>query len=105
LESPALEQAVAVARKQDQLALWDRSPRPYIIALYEEGTRRLRPLSDDEAAVILNRDPDIAREWLKWSRMTGQQGSLIVINPERALRILAASNRERDEEDETGGLA
>jgi hypothetical protein len=65
-----LEQAVTYAREHDQPALWDRSPRSYGVVLYDDATKKLRPLTDEEAAILLNRDPDIARGWRKWNAMT-----------------------------------
>jgi hypothetical protein len=103
--SAALEQAVAFARGQGQAALWDRSPRPYAIALYDEGKRRLRPLTDAEAAIILNRDPGIAREWRKWNGMTGNLGSLIILDEDRVRRVLREANEKTDENDDVIGLA
>jgi hypothetical protein len=102
--SATLEQAVSFAREQGQLALWDRSPRPYAIALYDEN-RRLRPLTDEEAATLLNRDSLIRKHWSKWNAMTGNEGSLVVIDTERALRILAAATEGPDSDDEVKGLA
>jgi hypothetical protein len=99
-----LEQAVAFARQQNQIALWDRSSRPYAIALYEEGSRRLHPLSDEDASTLL-RDPLIGREWRRWNAMAGNEGSLIILDTERALRVLAAATDKRDRDDEVRGLA
>lgn len=100
LVSTPLERAVEAAKENGQLAIWDRSVRPWTMALYESESRQLRALSDEEAAILLNRDAGIAREWRKWSRMTGE-GSLIVLDTARALRILATANNEpRDDERE-----
>lgn len=103
--SAAREQAVVFAKENQQIAIWDRSSQPYAIALYEEQTKKLRPLTDEEAAILLNRDPGIAREWSKWHAMSQNNGSLIVLDTERALRILAEANDEPDEDDEVKGLA
>jgi hypothetical protein len=51
-------------------------PRSYGVALYDDATKKLRPLTDEEAAILLNRDPDIAREWRKWNAMTQNEGTL-----------------------------
>jgi hypothetical protein len=103
--SAALEQAVAYAREHQQLALWDRSSRPYAVALYDDESRRLRPLSDREAAILLNGDPDIAREWRKWNAMTGNQGSLIALSRERIHRVLEEAEGIAEEDDDVTGLA
>jgi hypothetical protein len=104
LESAELEQAVAFARENGQLVLWDRSSRPYAVAVYEEERKRLRPLSDPDGAIILNRDPSFAREWLKWSGMTGNLGSLIILDEDRVRRVLREAN-EKTGEDDVNGLA
>ena len=104
-QSAALEQAVAFARQNGQLALWDRSPRSYAVALYDEGARRLRPLSDEDAANVLNRDPLVRREWHRWNAMTSNQGSLIIIDGERVQAVLEAAGEEQEGNDEVMGLA
>jgi hypothetical protein len=43
-------QGVVYARAHGQLALWDRSSQSYAIALYDDETRRLRPLANEQAA-------------------------------------------------------
>ena len=96
---------MSFAKKQGQLALWDRSPRPYAIALYEDENRRLRPLTDEEAAILVNRDSLIRKHWSKWNAMTSNNGSLVVLDAERALRILAEATDQPDEDDKMKGLA
>jgi hypothetical protein len=65
----------------------------------------VQPLTDEQAAILLNRDLEIRREWRKWNAASRSGGSLIVLEAERALRILAASTQERDEDDDIEGLA
>ena len=86
--SSVLAQAAAVAKANHQIVIWDRAERPWAIAVYDIRTRQLHPLDDREAAIVLNRDPLIRNEWSKWNVMTGQQGSLIVLDAERARRAL-----------------
>ena len=105
LESAALVQAVTFARKQGQLVLWDRSSRPYAIASYDEESKRLRALTDEEAGTILNQDAGIAREWRRFNGMTGNQGSLIVIDADRVSRVLKQTNEEPEDEGHMRGLA
>ena len=100
-----LEQAVRYAREHDQPALWDRSPRSYGVALYDDATKKLRPPTDEEAAILLNRDPDIAREWRKWNAMTQNEGTLIILDSERVQAVLEAANEEEEGDDEVMGLA
>src|SRR6266516_3946084 len=57
MESAGLEQAVAFARTNGQVAIWDRGERPYTVGLYEPDRQEVRPLNDEEAAIVLNRDP------------------------------------------------
>jgi hypothetical protein len=93
-EPPGLEQAVAFAKANQQVAVWDRAERPWAIALYDSVTKKLRPLSDQEAARLLNSDPLIGREWRRWNAMTGNQGSLVVVDGERVRRILSEAHEE-----------
>jgi hypothetical protein len=104
-QSAALDQAVAFARKNGQLALWDRSPRSYGVAYYDDAARRLCPISDQEAAIILNTVASIGREWRRWNAMTGNQGSLIIIEGQRVKAILEAARDEREDDDDVKGLA
>jgi hypothetical protein len=97
----AFEQALAFATENQQPVVWDRAERPWAIALYDSMTKRLRALTDEEAATLLNRDPLIAREWRKYNALTSNNGSLVVLDIERARRVLAASA----DEDEIEGLA
>jgi hypothetical protein len=84
----------AFAKANQQVAVWDRAERPWAIALYDSVTKKLRPLSDQEAARLLNSDPLIGREWRKWNAMTGNQGSLVVVDGERVRRILSEAHEE-----------
>jgi hypothetical protein len=65
----------------------------------------VQPLSDQEAAMLLNRDSAIRRAWRKWNAVSRNGGSLIVLDAERALRALAAPTDESDRDDEIRGLA
>jgi hypothetical protein len=93
-----LEQAVAFAKENDQVALWDRAGRLWSIAVYDEQAKRLHPLTDEEAATVLNRDAVIAREWRKWNAMTQNEGSLIVLDAERVRRVLNEVEDERGDD-------
>jgi hypothetical protein len=102
-EPSGLERAVALARSNEQIAIWDLAEeRPWAIALYEARTRQLLPLSDEEAATLINRDPMIRREWSRWNAMHQNHGSLIVLDVERVRKVL-----EPDEvfDDDVEGLA
>jgi hypothetical protein len=103
-EPSGLEQAVALAKSNEQIAIWDLAERPWAIALYDAGTRQLHPLSDEEAGAVINRDPLIRRDWRKWNAMHQNHGSLIVLAKERVLRILEAACDDR-EDDDVNGLA
>jgi hypothetical protein len=104
--SSALAQSIAFARQNQQVAIWDRGKRPYALGVYDASTRRVHPLSDEHAGIILNRDPRIAREWRRWNLMTqNQEGSLIVVDRERVRAILKAANEEPASDDDVTGLA
>jgi hypothetical protein len=103
--SAALEESVAFAREHHQLALWDRSPRSYAVAFYDDVMKRLCPLSDEEAAILLNSDPAMSREWRRWNAMTSNRGSLIIIDGERVQAVLKAANKEPGSDDDVTGLA
>jgi hypothetical protein len=88
VDDMGLQAAVTLAKENQQLAIWDLSSRPWAIALYHDDTKELRPLTDEQAAILLNRDPAVAREWRKWNAMNGNRGSLIVLDSKRVRRIL-----------------
>jgi hypothetical protein len=62
------------------------------------------PLTDEQAGIVLNRDPEIRRQWRKWNAMTKNQGSLIVLSRERIQRVLEGTDGN-DEDDDMRGLA
>jgi hypothetical protein len=101
----ALVDAAKLARANGQLVAWDSSVQEYAIGLYHEDTHQVQPLTDEEAAIVLNRDQAIRRAWRKWNAASRNGGSLIVLDAERARRILAVASGARDEDDEIEGLA
>jgi hypothetical protein len=103
--SSTLERAIAFARQNQQVAIWDRCKRPYAIGVYDSRTKRVLPLTDEQAGIILNRDPSIAREWRKWNGMTQNQGSLIVVDRQHVRAALKAANEEPASDDDVMGLA
>jgi hypothetical protein len=100
-----LIRAAKFARANGQLVAWDNRERNYAMALYHEQTQQVQPLSDEEAAILLNRDAQIRRAWRNWNGASKNRGSLIVLDAERALGILAAATDEPDQDDEMKGLA
>jgi hypothetical protein len=100
-----LERAIALARQNQQVAIWDRCKRPYALGVYDSRTGRVLPLSDEQAGIMLNRDPHIAREWRKWNGMTQNQGSLIVVDRQRVRGVLRAANEVPASDDDVLGLA
>ena len=104
-ESFALERAIVVARENHQLAIWDLVANVPTLSASTTPKRDSASLSDEQAGIMLNRDPRIAREWKKWNLMTPNQGgSLILIDPERVQRVLEGDNG-LDEDDDGLGLA
>jgi hypothetical protein len=101
----ALTRAAKLAKANGQLVAWDNSERDYAIALYHEQTGQVQPLTDEEAAILLNRDSLIRRAWRRWNAASKKGGSLIVLDAERALRVLAAPTEKPDGDDEVKGLA
>ena len=79
--------------------------RPYSLGVYDSKTGRVCPLTDEQAGVILNRNPRIAREWRKWNRMTQNQGSLIVVDRQLIGADLKAASQEPANDDDVLGLA
>lgn len=63
----ALIRAAKLARANGKLVAWDNSERDYAIALYDEQTHQVQPLTDEEAAILLNREVLIRRAWRKWN--------------------------------------
>jgi hypothetical protein len=47
----------------------------------------------------------IRRAWLKWNAASKNRGNLIVLDAQRALRVLMEATDEPDEDDEMKGLA
>jgi hypothetical protein len=101
----ALADAAKLARASGQLVAWNNSECEYSIALYHEQTHQLQPLTDVQAAILLNRDSTIRRAWWKWNAASNNRGSLLVLDAERVLRVLAASRETNREDDEVDGLA
>jgi hypothetical protein len=98
----SLAQAAKEARANGQIVIWDQSVRDYAIALYDLEAQRLLPLADAQAGILINRDPLIRREWRKWNAMTGNRGSLVILDTER-VRIVLEPDEASDGEVE--GLA
>jgi hypothetical protein len=63
----------------------------------------LLPLSDEEAALVLNRDRLIRREWRKWNAATGNRGSLIIFDRERVKTLLRAATEDPQGDDDVSG--
>lgn len=97
--------AAKLARAKGQLVAWDKLERDYAIALYLEQTHQLQPLSDEQTAILINGDPVISSAWRKWNAASGNRGSLIVLDSERAFRVLRAATNEPDDDNEMKGLA
>jgi hypothetical protein len=95
--SAALEQAIAFAKENQQLVVWDQAPRPWAVAVYDADSNQLCAYSDEDAAKLLNRDPLIRKQWKKWNAMTGNRGSLILLDIERACRVLEPDETSDDE--------
>jgi hypothetical protein len=93
-----------LARANGQLVAWDNAQREYAIAVYHEQTDQVQALTDEEAAILLNRDSAIRRASWKWNAASKNRGSLVVLDAELALRILAAPTDEPDEDDPMNGL-
>jgi hypothetical protein len=68
----------------------DETPR--IALSFSDG--EVRELDPDDAQRVVGQYPEVAREWLKWSRMSGSRGRLILIDEtlvERIVRDLDSS--------------
>jgi hypothetical protein len=87
------------------LVAWACAEHDYAIGVYHEDAQRVQPLTDEEAAILLNRDPEIRRAWRNWNAASKNRGSLIVLDADRAIRILAAATNQPDNDDEMKGLA
>jgi hypothetical protein len=68
---------------------------------YIDDQQQVVELTDDEAAYVLDNDPEIRREWTRWVGMSGQarlpmserRGSLVIVEPERVKRLLSARHQ------------
>src|SRR5213078_2341067 len=90
-----LDRAARYALQNDQLVIWDCSVRPWAVATYNVASRQLQPLTDEEAANLLTRDAEVGRQWRKWSGMSQNHGSLIVLDVERVRKVLEAKTPTR----------
>jgi hypothetical protein len=57
----------------------------------------LKPLTDVEAALVLNRDSLIRRAWRNWSIASKNQGRVIVLDSARVSRILDTDGPDHDD--------
>jgi hypothetical protein len=105
VESAGLEEAVEFAKENHQIGVWDRAERPWAMAVYDARKKELRPLSDEEAGLLLNGDPLIRKEWARWNAMSQNRGSLIVLDAERVWRVLSEAHEEPEGEEDVRGLA
>jgi len=57
---------------------------------YIDGDGETVDLTPEDAERVLERDPELRREYDKWTAMTGARGGrLIVLDAERVRRVLA----------------
>jgi hypothetical protein len=81
------------------------SVRPYSVALFDHESKRVQSLTDEEAAILINHDPLVRTAWCKWNAASANNGSLLVLDWQRARRILASASKGREDDDEVRGLA
>jgi hypothetical protein len=62
-------------------------------------------LTDEQIAILLNRDSAIRTAWLRWNTASSNRGSLVVLDGERARRLLTAPREKPDEDVDVTGLA
>ena len=98
----ALVEAAKFARANGQLVAWDCSEQRYAIGVYHPETEQVQPLTDEEAAILLNRDPAIRRAWKKWNAASRNQGSLVVLDAEMVRRVLGSEAASDDESEGIG---
>ena len=65
-----------------------RVPEDSRVALWLRDTDEVRELTGDESRTVLERDPELLREYLKRRAMTRTRGRLIVIDQRRVSEIL-----------------
>ena len=65
-----------------------RVPEDSRVAVWLQAADEVRELSGDEARLVLERDPELLREYLKRRAMTRTRGRLIVIEQRRVAEIL-----------------
>ena len=65
-----------------------RVPEDSKVAVWLQAADEVRELSGDEARLVLERDPELLREYLKRRAMTRTRGRLIVIEQRRVAEIL-----------------
>jgi hypothetical protein len=82
--------AVEFGLENGQIAIWDTEEGQTPVAIWSEEDQAAVALSDTEARVVLACDPGLAREWQKWNAMTRVAGRVVVIDPDRCGRLLAA---------------
>ena len=85
------DEAAEIARANGQLVAWDASGRSYAIALFDHDSKRLQPLTDEQAAILINRDPLIAGHGASGMRRAGTTAACLC----STLSVPVASSPQR----------
>jgi hypothetical protein len=64
-------------------------PEDSKVGLSLQATGEVRDLSVEQSRMVLEREPELLHQYLKWRGMTRTTGRLIVINQQRVAKILS----------------
>jgi hypothetical protein len=84
-------EALEFARSNNQIGVWEvDGETSTLLAVWDDERQSVVPLDEDQALPILASDREINLQWRKHRGMSGKAGTLIVVDPERCRRLLAA---------------
>jgi hypothetical protein len=70
--------------------VWEVREGRSLLAVWDGESETVVALDEDHALPILAADRDVNFQWRKHRGMSGKPGRLIVVDPERCRRLLAA---------------
>jgi len=86
---PGFREALAFARSNHQLGIWDTGDHSTLLAVWDDLLETVVPINEDLALPILATDPEINFQWRKHRAMSGRPGRLIIVDRPRCRTLLA----------------
>jgi hypothetical protein len=81
--------ALAFARQQHQLGIWEITDEASLLAVWDDRREALVTLDEDQALSVLATDKEINRLWRKHRGMSGKPGRLLIVDKARCQTLLA----------------